>query len=162
MNKLSLLGLALGGFATTLGVAATVTSNLPDNNSANAAQVRIAQAGTPLAQELQGKPVFVEVYASWCPGCRNISKTVKMLEKQYGKTANFVVLDVTDKNTTKAAEMKANKLGLSDFFMANKSATSTVAIIDPATGMVIKQFRNNPNKTDYMTVLDSAIAQIHK
>jgi len=60
------------------------------------------------------------------------------------------------------AEAKAKQLGLSEFLMANKTQTSMVAIIDPATGKVLKQFRNNPNQGDYVGVLDPAIAQMSK
>ncbi|MFN5754310.1 MAG: TlpA family protein disulfide reductase, partial [Pseudanabaena sp.] len=35
-----------------------------------------ASIGGPLAQKLQGKPVVVDVYASWCPACKNIAPTV--------------------------------------------------------------------------------------
>jgi thiol-disulfide isomerase/thioredoxin len=114
---------------------------------------------TALAKELQGKPVVVDVYASWCPSCKNIAPTLSTLKQEYKGKANFVVLDVTDKATSKATEEKVKKLGLSSFFKANKSKTSTVAVIDPATGKIIKQFQNNPDKADYKTVLDEAIAQ---
>jgi hypothetical protein len=42
---------------------------------------------------------------------------------------------------------------------ANKSKTSTVAIIDPATGKIMKQFQNNAPITEYSSILDRAIAQ---
>lgn len=31
---------------------------------------------TSLAKELQGKPVVVDIYATWCPGCKNIALTI--------------------------------------------------------------------------------------
>jgi hypothetical protein len=37
-----------------------------------------------------------------------------------------------------------------------------VAIIDPATGKVLQQFRNNPDKDDYVAVLERAITQMKK
>ena len=120
----------------------------------------IAQAETtPLAKKLQGKPVVVDIYASWCPGCKNIAPTLSQLKQQYSSKANFIVLDVTDAKTTKASMKMANALGLSSFFQANKSKTSTVAIIDPATGKIMKQFQNNAEITEYSSILDRAIAQ---
>jgi thiol-disulfide isomerase/thioredoxin len=114
---------------------------------------------TPLAKKLQGKPVVVDVYATWCPGCKNIAPTLSQLKKQYGTKASFVVFDVTDAKTTKASMKMAAELGLTSFFNANKSKTSTVAIIDPATGKIMQQFQNNAEVTEYSSVLDLAIAQ---
>ncbi|WP_088242975.1 TlpA family protein disulfide reductase, partial [Calothrix rhizosoleniae] len=115
-----------------------------------------------LAQELQGKPVLVDIFATWCSGCRKIKPTLEALKKDYADTANFVVLDVTDKGTTQAAEAKAKKLGLENFFATHKSKTATVGILDPATGKVFKLFRKNSNKEDYVEVLNTAIDQINQ
>lgn len=115
--------------------------------------------GGPLAQELQGKPVVVDIFATWCPGCQNIAPTLSQLKQEYAGKANFVVLDVSDKAKLKETEARAEKLGLSKFLEANKSKTSTVAIVDPATGNILTTFKNNPNKADYATVLNNAIAQ---
>ena len=151
--------------ATTLA-ATTVTSMAAIQNLATPSAklpvttTLIAKGETsPLAQKLQGKPVVVDIYASWCPGCKNIAPTLSQLKQQYGTKASFVVLDVTDAKTTKASMKMANALGLSSFFQANKSKTSTVAIIDPATGKIMKQFQNNAEITNYISVLDLAIAQ---
>ncbi|MCY7368668.1 MAG: redoxin family protein [Chamaesiphon sp.] len=120
----------------------------------------IAQVQTaPLAKKLQGKPVVVDIYASWCPGCKNIAPTLSQLKQQYSNKASFVVLDVTDAKATKASMKMATELGLTSFFKANKSKTSTVAIIDPATGKIMKQFQNNAEITDYSSILDRAISQ---
>jgi thiol-disulfide isomerase/thioredoxin len=112
----------------------------------------------PLAKELQGKPVLVDVYASWCGGCQAIKPTLSSLKKQYSGKVNFVVFDVSNKATTKAAEMKAQRLGLASFLADNKSKTATVAIIDPATGKILKLYQGNPEIKDYSAVLDPAIA----
>jgi thiol-disulfide isomerase/thioredoxin len=120
----------------------------------------LAKADTALAKQLQGKPVVVDIYASWCPGCKNIAPTLSKLEQQYGTKMNLVVFDVSDAKTTQASMKKAASLGLTNFFNAHKSKTSTVAIIDPATGKVVKQFQNNPELADYTTVLDVAIAKM--
>lgn len=115
-----------------------------------------ATVGNPLAKELQDKPVLVDVYASWCPGCKNIASTLSTLQEEYKGKIHVVVLDVTDKSTTEKSADLAKKLGLSSFFEANKSKTSTVAIIDPKTGQIVRQFQNNPEKADYVTGIAEA------
>jgi thiol-disulfide isomerase/thioredoxin len=92
--------------------------------------------------------VVVDIYASWSPGCKNIAPTLSQLKQQYGTKANFIVFDVSDSKATQTSMKMAARLGLTSFFNANKSQTSTVAIIDPASGKIIKQFRNNPELAD--------------
>ncbi|NJR15521.1 MAG: thioredoxin family protein [Calothrix sp. CSU_2_0] len=120
---------------------------------------KLTSVGGPLAQELQGKPVLVDVFATWCAGCKNIAPTLSQLKQDYAGKVNFVVLDVTDQAKVKETQAQAEKLGLSKFIEANKSKTSTVAIVDPATGNILTMFKNNPNKADYTKVLDAAIAK---
>lgn len=157
--KLSLLGLSVGSIAALLGVV-TLVAIQPERSIA---EIRLAgTTAKPLAKQLQGKPVVVDIYASWCAKCQNIAPTLSRLKQQYQGKAHFVVFDVTDRATTQTAEMKAKELGLSQFLAANKSQTSLVAIIDPSNGRVLRQFRNNPNQGDYTAVLDNAIAQMKK
>lgn len=118
-----------------------------------------ASVGGPLAKSLQGKPVIVDVYATWCAGCKNIAPTLSQLKQEYAGKANFVVLDVSDRAKLKQTEALAKKLGLGKFLQANKSSTSTVAIVDPGTGKILTMFKNNANKSDYSSVIDSALAQ---
>ncbi|OCR00948.1 thioredoxin [Oscillatoriales cyanobacterium USR001] len=118
-----------------------------------------ANIGRPLAKELQGKPVVVDIYATWCSKCKNIAPTLSQLKQQYAGKVHFVVLDVSDKSTSTQAEAKAKKLGLSEFFATNKTQTGMLTIIDPATGNILAQHRNNADKSAYTTVLDQAIAK---
>jgi thiol-disulfide isomerase/thioredoxin len=120
---------------------------------------KLGSVGGPLAKELQGKPVLVDVFASWCPGCKNIAPTLTELKKEYANKVNFVVLDVSDPAKTKETEALAKKLGLSKFLTDNKSKTSTVAIVNPETGDILTMFANNPNKSDYTKVIDTALAK---
>jgi thiol-disulfide isomerase/thioredoxin len=115
--------------------------------------------GGPLAKQLQGKPVVVDIYASWCPACKNIAPTVSKIKQQYGNKITFVTLDVSDKASSMKAEANAKQLGLSKFFAANKTQTGSLTIVDPATGNILGQERNNAELTAYSSVLDSAIAK---
>jgi thiol-disulfide isomerase/thioredoxin len=121
---------------------------------------KVQSVGGPLAPELQGKPVVVDVFATWCPGCENIKPTLSELKQEYADKAHFVVLDVTDQAKLKETEASAEKLGLSKFLKTTKSKTSTVAIVDPATGKILAMFKNNPNKEDYTKILDAGLTGV--
>ena len=156
----SILAIAATLATTTFSSIAAIENISTSSAQLPANATLIAKGETaPLAKQLQGKPVVVDIYASWCPGCKNIAPTLSQLKQQYGTKINFIVFDVTDAKKTKASVKMAEKLGLISFFNANKSKTSTVAIIDPATGKIMKQFQNNAEITEYSSILDRAIAQ---
>ncbi|MFB2980108.1 TlpA family protein disulfide reductase [Microseira sp. BLCC-F43] len=131
----------------------------PCASKVNPCASKAKSVGGPLAKELQGKPVVVDVFASWCPGCQNIAPTLSQLKQEYSDKVNFVVLDVTDQAKLQETAANAKKLGLGQFLETTKSQTSTVAIVDPATGNILAMFKNNPNKADYTKILDAALAK---
>jgi thiol-disulfide isomerase/thioredoxin len=160
LMTLGILGLGAAGLASAIGLIPTPIAFLSMFSPKSDIQSAQAMESGRLAKELQGKPVVVDIYATWCPGCQSIKSTLSTLKTEYSGKVNFVVFDVTDKKTTEAAQAKAKKLGLSDFFVQNKSKTSTVAIINPSTGKTLKVYQANPNLADYKAVLNPAIAQI--
>jgi thiol-disulfide isomerase/thioredoxin len=113
---------------------------------------------SPLAKKLHGKPVVIDIYASWCPACQNIAPTVSQLKQQYAGKVHFVVLDVSDRASTAKSEAIARELGLSQFLADNKTQTGSLTIVNPSTGKILAQHRNNANKSAYTKVLDSALA----
>ncbi len=145
----------------------TPSTTTPNNNATDESKVgpcagkkvSAASVGGPLAKQLQGKPVVVDVYASWCPACKNIAPTVAQLKQKYAGKVEFVVLDVSDKSTTDTAEARAKELGLSKFLTENKTQTGSLTIVDPATGNILAQHRNNPDLMAYTKVLDAAITK---
>jgi thiol-disulfide isomerase/thioredoxin len=177
-NKFLLSLLCVGSLVLTVSCSSTQSNNIsqsPAASTTDVAQVdpcagknpcaakdgnKLTSVGNPLAQELQGKPVLVDVFATWCAGCKNIAPTLSQLKQEYSGKVNFVVLDVTDQAKLKETQAQAEKLGLGKFLEANKSQTSTVAIIDPATGNILTMFKNNSNKADYSKILDKALAKI--
>ncbi|WP_413160567.1 TlpA family protein disulfide reductase [Capilliphycus salinus ALCB114379] len=166
LASISLLSFgAIAGYANPC--AAKTPSNTRTEISTNpcaganpcASKSQVGSVGAPLAEELQGKPVVVDMFATWCSACKNIAPTLTQLKKEYEGKAHFIVLDVSDQSTTAKAEAKAKQLGLGQFFAANKSQTGTVTIIDPATGNILAQHKNNPNLAAYTQVIDAAIGQ---
>jgi thiol-disulfide isomerase/thioredoxin len=159
MHKLTtvFLGLILGNIAMLELAAQAAITQSPTVTKTSQTIAQNGNVGGALAKKLQGKPVVVEIYASWCPACKNVAPTISQLRREYSGKANFVVFDVSDRNKTAKSQSLAQQLGLAQFLAQNASQTGLVAIIDPATGNILTQYRNNANKSDYSTVLDAAI-----
>jgi thiol-disulfide isomerase/thioredoxin len=152
----------LVGASIAMSTTALTFAVLPMQHSAIAGSNKSTPAKSPLAKELQGKPVVVDIYATWCGACKNIAPTLSNVKQQYKDKVNFVVFDVSDRKTTEASAAKAQKLGLTSFFEANKSRTSTVGVIDPRNGQIVKQFFNNANAKDYTAAIETTTAQMKK
>lgn len=111
----------------------------------------------PLAASLQGKPTVVRIHADWCPACHATQSTIDQLKVDYANKINFVQFDMTNAQTAAASEAEAERLGLGKFFDATKTATSTVAVIDPKSGRVYHMFYNDGQLADYQKAIDAAI-----
>ena len=77
------------------------------------------------------------------------------LMKEYSGKLNFVMFDVTNKETTAKAAAMAKSLGLSSFFTANKKKTSTVAVFKNKKQLFMTT--NNQDRSAYVTAFDKAI-----
>lgn len=104
------------------------------------------------------QPIVAVVKADWCPACKKISPTVMGVMKDYMSKAQWVMLDVTNKQTTAEAEKKVKELGLEKFYAEYGSRTSTVAIIDPQTKKVLSVFMAEGRKEKYVAALNKALA----
>ena len=157
----TLTAIALLSVGTTIALVKPelLPKSISEAIAGEAAYAQSSSVGGPLAKKLQGKPVVVDIYASWCPACKNLAPTISQLKQQYAGKVHFVVLDVSDRSSTARSEAIAKELGLSNFFAANKTQTGSLTIVDPSTGKILSQQRNNPNKATYTKVLDAALAK---
>ncbi len=64
---------------------------------------------------------------------------------------------MTNAKTAAASEAEARRLGLGTFYDTQKTATSTVAIIDPKDGKIFATFYNDSMPTDYQVAIDGAL-----
>lgn len=115
-----------------------------------------------LAPALQGRPVVVDIYASWCPACRTIEPTLRSLKQAKAGKATFVTFDVSDAATLKASRELARTLGLGAFLEANRSQTSLVAVIDPASGTTVQTFRASTDAAAYAAAISKVQAMIRR
>ena len=160
---LNTLVISLSIMGTTIAGHSTTNQNIVQSENqvvkTNLYASTLGSVGNKLSPELQGKPVVIDIYSSWCSACKNIAPTLSELKQEYAEKAHFVVFDVSDNSAAKQSEARAKELGLEKFFTANKSKTGTVVIVDPATGDILAVEKNNTNKSTYTNILDAAIAK---
>lgn len=112
-------------------------------------------AETEVSAHNHGKPVVAIIRADWCRACQRLDPTINELRREYGDRLNFVVLDVTNEETTAVAEARARRLGLSEFFEANKKKTSTVAVFK--RGRQVFSAHYNYDRQAYVDAFERAL-----
>lgn len=135
---MTLLSNRIAGFAASLLLACTLA--LPSGAEPDA-----------------GGPLVVKIHADWCGTCVKLNPTWDELQARYGESARFVVLDVTDKSATVASGVEADRLGISEFFDANKGRTGTIAILNAKTGEVVEVFKGEFDPAAYEGPLAGAM-----
>jgi len=113
-----------------------------------------ALAKTPKAR----RPTVAIIRADWCSACQKLEPTMMELKSQYGDRIDFVILDVTDDRKTAQSAAKARKLGLGNFFEANKQKTSTVVVLSPSRKIVF-QTMHNYDREAYVKAFDEALGK---
>ncbi len=103
------------------------------------------------------KPLVVRIDASWCPACHATQDTFDRIKSEYAGKAQFVVLDVSDAQSAARSEARAKALGIQDFYNANKTSTSLVAVINPHSHAVLGAVYNDTNPEDYERLINPAV-----
>lgn len=114
------------------------------------------QPATQTVQKAENKKVLlIQIYASWCPGCKNIQPTLDQLTKE-NTDFELVQLDVSTPSKAKASAKKAEELKIIDFYNVNKSKTATIGVFVPTTLEVVSVFQNNSVVEDYIQAINEA------
>lgn len=104
------------------------------------------------------KALLVQIYASWCPGCRNIQPTLDLLIKE-DPEIELVKLDVSTASKAEASAKLARELKISEFYTAIKSKTATVAVFVPSTLEVVSLFQNSNDIDEYKAAIEKTKAK---
>ena len=117
------------------------------------------QATTKQSEQAEApQPIIAVVKASWCGACEKIAPTIKHVMQDSMKQAQWVVFDISDRKSAKAAQAKAKELGLETFFKRYGTQTATVAFIHPESKKVLKVLRAESKKEKYL----KALAQVQQ
>ncbi len=103
----------------------------------------------------KNKPTVAIIRADWCSACKQVEPIMQDLMQNYSGKFNFVVLDVTNDETTAKAMATAKSLGLSRFFEANKKSTSTVGVFK--NKREVFKTTHNPDRDAYVRAFDKAL-----
>jgi len=116
-----------------------------------------SQGRTFTIGDLAGKPVYIEFFATWCPGCRAQLMNTNAAAQQVGSKAVFLALSVeTDLATSDMVTYKSE----------NKFNAVTFAVMSPAMlAAVVACFGNNaanPPSTPHVVISGhGAVANLH-
>ena len=102
------------------------------------------------------KPIVAIIRAEWCSACQKLEPTFKELTEQYKDRLNFVVLDVSTDDKVAESAKKAEELGISKFFEANKKKTSTVVVFGEQNKVSFKT-DHNYDRAAYVKAFDDVL-----
>ena len=150
MKKIILLtGLIIFAFVSTLGISSEAFFFKHKKQGS-------AFTGNNAIQQNEGNQILlVEIFASWCPGCKNIQPALDQLAKDL-PDIKFIKLDVSTPSKAEVSNKIAKELGLLDFYKVNKNKTATVGIVTPVSKEVVAIFNNENNVDVYKTAIQDA------
>ena len=108
--------------------------------------------------DYQGKKVFLNFWASWCPPCREEMPDMQKLHQEYGNEIAVLAVNIGESKSTVANFMMQNKLNLPVLLDLNKSiaqnylvrAIPTTYILDKDGIIIEKTF----GALSYQSMLD--------
>ncbi len=128
------------------------------------------KGGTTKLEDLRGKYVYVDVWATWCGPCRAEIPSLKIIEEKYhGKNIQFVSVSVDDQKDHEkwqkfvmekqlgGIQLYAGKTPVSDFIKAfNVNTIPRFILIDP-TGKVVDADAARPSDPRLQQQLDTLL-----
>lgn len=93
--------------------ASTVSSHPYTGYAAPSFSLPDIQTGEPISlAKYQGKPLFINFFASWCPPCNAEAPDIAKAYQQYGDKVTFIGINLTNQDTVAKAETFMKKYGI--------------------------------------------------
>jgi thiol-disulfide isomerase/thioredoxin len=148
----------------------TQSANKLNNTMSPSFEYENHKGGKMKLEDLKGKYVYIDVWATWCGPCRaEIPSLKKVEEKYHGKNIEFVSISIdVDKDHKKwktfvdekqlgGIQLFADKNWNSDFMMSyGVTSIPRFILIDP-NGKVVKSDAARPSDPELQKVLDSLL-----
>ena len=112
--------------------------------------------------DYRGKPMIINVWASWCGPCRSEMGSLDRLARQYGgKQFNIIGISTDDDGSAAAAFIKASKISFVNYldskvFLENMLGANTIplTVLVDANGRVLEKVRR-AHEWDSPEVIDA-------
>ena len=113
------------------------------------ATLRAFSGNTKKFSDYRGKPLIINVWASWCGPCRAEMGSLDRLARRYGgKQLNVIGISTDDDGNAAAAFIKHSKISFVNFldsklFLENMLGANTIplTVLVDANGRVLKKIR---------------------
>lgn len=125
----------------------------------------VGEATGSFDSRAQGRPLLVEVFASWCSSCRRAAPMLAKLSEEYGAAVQFVGVSVDD---SAAAALQARRSWRIPYPVVHDdgsvargygiSAVPTIVLVD-AQGRVARSSSGLPGRATLAAWLDEAVAE---
>jgi cytochrome c biogenesis protein CcmG/thiol:disulfide interchange protein DsbE len=86
---------------------------------------------------LRGRPVFIDVWASWCPSCEEEAPMLARLWRAHGRQVRFVGIDTQDSRGAGSAFVRRHKLGYPHLFDPKSSLATKLGVYGIPTMFLI-------------------------
>ncbi|QSO46406.1 TlpA family protein disulfide reductase [Alicyclobacillus mengziensis] len=85
-------------------------------------------SGTPVSlSEFQGKPIFINFWASWCPPCQAETPDIVKAYQQYGNQVTFISINLTSGDSIAGVHQFVKRYGIKYPVLLDKNAAASTA-----------------------------------
>jgi thiol-disulfide isomerase/thioredoxin len=128
--------------------------------------VPMVGGGTFKLSEKRGKPVFINLFATWCGPCVEETPEIERLYKDFGDKVEFVVIDIGENEATAKAYADSNAYSVPFAYSLDgqpfpKSQIDFIPqtyVLD-ANGAIVKYFPGASDYDNFRAAVEKALGQ---
>lgn len=129
--------------------------------------VPMVGGGTFKLSEHLGKPVFINLYATWCPPCVGEMPEINKLNSELGDDVTFIVIDLGEDEATAQNFANTNSYTLPFAYSLDGMPFGSDYIVDfipqtfvlSADGTIVQYFGQRSDYDSFKAAIDEALAQ---